>query len=111
MSIKYLITRATGGLGGQVLEYFASFIPLSKFAAASSKPENKSCFDNRYVTLDIWTRFHEYMVRLSHVKRERCRTNHSSIPMSLVNKFVHQGPAANGGKHHRLVEAGIVKPP
>ncbi|KAB8267267.1 hypothetical protein BDV30DRAFT_244500 [Aspergillus minisclerotigenes] len=76
MSIKYLITGAAGGLGGQVLEYFASFIPLSEFAAASSKPENKSCFDNR-----------------------------------LVNKFVHQGPAANGGKHLRLVEVGIVKPP
>lgn len=47
MALKYLITGATGGLGKQVLRYFVENVPLSDFAAASSKPSNKSMFENR----------------------------------------------------------------
>ncbi|KAL0936003.1 NmrA family protein [Colletotrichum truncatum] len=47
MAIKYLITGATGGLGKHVLRYFVENVPLSEFAAASSKSSNKSMFEDR----------------------------------------------------------------
>ncbi|KAE8365042.1 hypothetical protein BDV27DRAFT_171854 [Aspergillus caelatus] len=47
MTLRYLITGATGGLGKQVLNYFTANIPLSEFAAASSNAANKSIFENR----------------------------------------------------------------
>ncbi|KAE8357783.1 hypothetical protein BDV27DRAFT_164198 [Aspergillus caelatus] len=47
--MKYLITGATGGLGGHILDYFITEIPLSDFAASSSNPENRSRFESRGV--------------------------------------------------------------
>jgi uncharacterized protein YbjT (DUF2867 family) len=47
MTLKYLITGATGGLGREVLNYFVANIPRSEFAAASSNPENNPTFENR----------------------------------------------------------------
>jgi hypothetical protein len=47
MTLKYLIAGATGGLGKQVLNYFAANVPLSKFAAASSNTFNESIFADR----------------------------------------------------------------
>lgn len=47
MTLKYLITGATGGLGKNVLRYFVESVPLSDFAAASSKASNKTLFEER----------------------------------------------------------------
>ncbi|KAL4936164.1 hypothetical protein BDV06DRAFT_205548 [Aspergillus oleicola] len=47
MSLKYLITGATGGLGEQVLNYFIANVPASEFAAASSNPLNRARFEDR----------------------------------------------------------------
>ena len=45
--LKYLTTGATGGLGAQVLDYFAANVPASEFAAASSRKENRPAFTER----------------------------------------------------------------
>ena len=47
MTLKYLITGATGGLGKHVLNYFIANHPPSEFAAASSNASNKSIFESR----------------------------------------------------------------
>ncbi|KAL4886914.1 hypothetical protein BJY04DRAFT_204557 [Aspergillus karnatakaensis] len=47
MTLKYLITGATGGLGKQVLNYFVAHVPPSEFAAASSNVTNKARFEDR----------------------------------------------------------------
>ncbi|KAJ5192830.1 hypothetical protein N7449_008972 [Penicillium cf. viridicatum] len=47
MTLKYLITGATGGLGGLILEYFIPNIPLGEFAVSSSRTENKGVFERR----------------------------------------------------------------
>ncbi|KAJ5160942.1 uncharacterized protein N7482_007946 [Penicillium canariense] len=49
MTMKYLITGATGGLGGQILDYFIAKIPFSEFAASSSSADNRSLFESRGV--------------------------------------------------------------
>lgn len=49
MTLKYLITGATGGLGGLVLEYFIANVPLGDFAVSSSRIENRSLFERRGV--------------------------------------------------------------
>ncbi|QMW30127.1 hypothetical protein G4B84_005462, partial [Aspergillus flavus NRRL3357] len=49
VTMRYLITGATGGLGGHILEYFIAQIPFSDFAASSSSPENRSRFESRGV--------------------------------------------------------------
>ena len=45
--MRYLITGATGGLGGQILDYFIANIPVSDFAATSSNSDNRSQFERR----------------------------------------------------------------
>lgn len=47
MTLKYLITGATGGLGKQVLDYFVDHVPASEFAAASSRASNRARFEGR----------------------------------------------------------------
>ncbi|RLL98060.1 hypothetical protein CFD26_102735 [Aspergillus turcosus] len=47
--MKYLITGATGGLGGHILDYFIAKVPFSDFAASSSSPSNRSLFESRGV--------------------------------------------------------------
>ncbi|KAL3476973.1 hypothetical protein BJX99DRAFT_226861 [Aspergillus californicus] len=47
MTLKYLITGATGGLGEQVLNYFVANVPTSEYAAASSNASNKARFEKR----------------------------------------------------------------
>ncbi|KAL4949864.1 hypothetical protein BDW69DRAFT_67360 [Aspergillus filifer] len=47
MTLKYLITGATGGLGREVLKYFTANVPRSEFAAASSNAANRSTFEDR----------------------------------------------------------------
>jgi uncharacterized protein YbjT (DUF2867 family) len=47
MTLKYLITGATGGLGEQVLNYFVAHVSPSEFAAASSSASNRARFEDR----------------------------------------------------------------
>lgn len=47
MTLKYLVTGATGGLGEQVLNHFVANLPASDFAAASSREANRQQFEDR----------------------------------------------------------------
>lgn len=47
MTLKYLITGATGGLGKEVLAYFVANRPSSEYAAASSRESNRAQFEER----------------------------------------------------------------
>ncbi|KAF4266766.1 hypothetical protein KXW98_000277 [Aspergillus fumigatus] len=47
MTLKYLITGATGGLGKEVLAYFEANRPSSEYAAASSRESNRKQFEER----------------------------------------------------------------
>ena len=49
MTLKYLITGATGGLGQQVLNYFVENVASCEFAAASSNANNKKLFEDRRI--------------------------------------------------------------
>ncbi|OGE47193.1 hypothetical protein PENARI_c056G01555 [Penicillium arizonense] len=49
MTVKYLITGATGDLGGGVLDYFIANVDFTEFTASSSNPDNRSLFENRGV--------------------------------------------------------------
>ncbi|KAJ6139927.1 hypothetical protein N7471_006413 [Penicillium samsonianum] len=53
MTLKYLITGATGGLGAGVLSYFAANIPASEYAVASSKEENRKQFEDRGIAFRV----------------------------------------------------------
>lgn len=44
MTLKYLITGATGGLGGGVLQQISKHVPKSDYAASSSRPEAAAQF-------------------------------------------------------------------
>ena len=46
MTLKYLITGATGGLGGSVLQQISKHAPKSDYAASSSRPEAANQFEN-----------------------------------------------------------------
>ena len=46
MGIKYLITGATGNLGGLVLKNLLDFVPKAQIGAASSNPSNRSKFED-----------------------------------------------------------------
>ncbi|KAF7588118.1 hypothetical protein BBP40_006151 [Aspergillus hancockii] len=47
MTLKYLITGVTGGLGEKVLDYFVAHVPAGEFAAASSRESNRQQFEDR----------------------------------------------------------------
>lgn len=47
MTLKYLITGATGGLGSQVLSFLVANVPSTEYAAASSNEENRSKFEDQ----------------------------------------------------------------
>ncbi|KAI2733433.1 hypothetical protein CBS147332_448 [Penicillium roqueforti] len=53
MTLKYLITGATGGLGAGVLSYLVANVPPSEYAAASSKEENRKQFEDRGIAFRI----------------------------------------------------------
>ncbi|KUM66783.1 hypothetical protein ACN42_g252 [Penicillium freii] len=53
MTLKYLITGATGGLGAGVLSYLAANVPASEYAAASSKEENRKQFEDRGIAFRV----------------------------------------------------------
>jgi uncharacterized protein YbjT (DUF2867 family) len=47
MTLKYLVTGATGGIGSGVLLYFQSHLPRSSFAVSSSNPSSASKFTSQ----------------------------------------------------------------
>jgi uncharacterized protein YbjT (DUF2867 family) len=47
MTLKYLVTGATGGIGSGVLSYFQSRLPRSSFAVSSSNPSSASKFTSQ----------------------------------------------------------------
>jgi len=53
MTLKYLITGATGGLGASVLSYFVANLPASEYAAASSKEANRKQFEDRGIAFRV----------------------------------------------------------
>ena len=46
MTLKFLITGATGGLGGGVLQQISKHVPKSDYAASSSRPEVAEQFES-----------------------------------------------------------------
>ncbi|KAJ5558220.1 hypothetical protein N7535_008435 [Penicillium sp. DV-2018c] len=53
MTLKYLITGATGGLGAAVLSYFAANLPASEYAAASSREETRKQLEDRGIAFRL----------------------------------------------------------
>ncbi|GAD93698.1 NmrA-like family protein [Paecilomyces variotii No. 5] len=53
MTLKYLITGATGGLGAEVLNHFISNVPTSQFAVASSTESNRKQFEDRGIAFRV----------------------------------------------------------
>lgn len=53
MTLKYLVTGATGGLGAQVLSYLISNVPSSEYAAASSQEANRKQFEDRGIAFRL----------------------------------------------------------
>ncbi|KAJ5689937.1 hypothetical protein N7462_004329 [Penicillium macrosclerotiorum] len=53
MTLKYLITGATGGLGAQVLSYLVANVPASEYAAASSNEANRKRFEDRGIAFRV----------------------------------------------------------
>lgn len=56
MTLKYLITGATGGIGGGVLSYFLEHLQKSDFAVASSRNSSKEQFEKQGIAF----RFADY---------------------------------------------------
>lgn len=53
MSLKYLVTGATGGLGSEVLSHLAANLPASEYAAASSNAGNRQKFEDRGIAFRV----------------------------------------------------------
>ena len=53
MTLKYLITGATGGLGSQVLSYLIANVPASGIAAASSNEANRKRFEDQGISFRV----------------------------------------------------------
>ncbi|KAJ5612977.1 hypothetical protein N7510_006171 [Penicillium lagena] len=53
MTLKYLITGATGGLGAGVLSYLVANVPSSEYAAASSQETNRKQFEDRGIAFRL----------------------------------------------------------
>ena len=53
MTLKYLITGATGGLGSHVLSHLVANVPASEYAAASSSEANRKKFEDRGIAFRV----------------------------------------------------------
>ncbi|EED18767.1 NmrA-like family protein, putative [Talaromyces stipitatus ATCC 10500] len=53
MTLKYLITGATGGLGSQVLKHLSNHLPSSDYAAASSNEASRAQFEKAGITFRL----------------------------------------------------------
>ncbi|KAI8076324.1 uncharacterized protein BX664DRAFT_344383 [Halteromyces radiatus] len=47
MTLKYLLTGVTGGLGKEVLSYFVTNVPASEYAVASSNESNRQKYEDK----------------------------------------------------------------
>ncbi|KAL6912658.1 hypothetical protein FSST1_010418 [Fusarium sambucinum] len=90
--IKYLITGATGGLGKEVLRYFSENVPSTDFAAASSKPESKSIFEDRGIAFR----------HVNYNDAESLETGLANVENLL---FVSSAGATRMEQHSRLIAA------
>lgn len=92
MTLKYLITGATGGLGKEVLNYFIANIPRSEFAAASSNAANRSAFEDRGITF-------------RHVNYDDPQSLETGLRAVENLLFVSSSGMRRGEQHARVVEA------
>jgi nucleoside-diphosphate-sugar epimerase len=53
MTLKYLITGATGGLGSDVLAHLVANLPSSEYAAASSSEANRGRFEKEGIAFRV----------------------------------------------------------
>ena len=53
MTLKYLVTGASGGLGSQVLSYLVANVPASEYAAASSNEANRKRFEDQGIAFRL----------------------------------------------------------
>ncbi|OKL62529.1 hypothetical protein UA08_02411 [Talaromyces atroroseus] len=53
MTLKYLITGATGGLGSQVLAYLVANVPSSEYAAAASSEASRERFESQGIAFRV----------------------------------------------------------
>jgi uncharacterized protein YbjT (DUF2867 family) len=53
MTLKYLVTGATGGLGASVLSYLVANLPAEEYAAASSREESRKQFEERGISFRV----------------------------------------------------------
>jgi NADPH:quinone reductase-like Zn-dependent oxidoreductase len=53
MTLKYLITGATGGLGSDVLAHLVANLPSSEYAAASSSEANRERFEKEGIAFRV----------------------------------------------------------
>lgn len=53
MTLKYLVTGATGGLGAGVLSHLIATLPSGEYAAASSREENRKQFEDRGIAFRV----------------------------------------------------------
>lgn len=53
MTLKYLVTGATGGLGAKILSHLAANVPASEYAAASSSEANRKRFEDRGIAFRV----------------------------------------------------------
>ncbi|KAJ5652473.1 hypothetical protein N7507_009899 [Penicillium longicatenatum] len=53
MTLKYLITGGTGGLGAHVLSYLSANVPASEYAASSSNEASRSQYEDRGIAFRV----------------------------------------------------------
>ncbi|KAL5041540.1 hypothetical protein BDW71DRAFT_212020 [Aspergillus fruticulosus] len=92
MTLKYLITGATRGLGKQVLNYFTANVPLSELAAASSNAANKLTFENRGIAF-------------RHVNFDDPQSVETGLRDVENLLFVSTSDKRRGEQHARVIEA------
>ena len=92
MTLKYLITGATGGLGKHVLNYLIANHSPSEFAAASSNASNKSIFESRGIAF-------------RHVNYDNPQSLETGLRDVENLFFVSTGDKNRVGQHARVVEA------
>ncbi|OOF92116.1 hypothetical protein ASPCADRAFT_8979 [Aspergillus carbonarius ITEM 5010] len=93
MTLKYLITGATGGLGKHILNYFVANISVSEFAAASSNLSNRSLFEDHGIAFR----------HMHYDDAESLDTGLSGGVESLL--FVSSSSGNRGEQHARVIEA------
>ena len=95
MTLKYLITGATGGLGGCVLQHISKHAPKSDYAASSSRLEAAEQFENS----GIQFRHADYQHRAS---LEKAFTKVEKLLFISANTYDNE---ARNQQHSNVIEA------